>query len=133
MERFRTTAVYPAEVLSKAVNDTIKWHADREILLQNRVKELETNAKKVMDERLIKEIEELRSRLSMSYGEFSSKKEKDAYEEFVKKHMHDRATSKYNGGRAPYLIPTGVGVGTNLKVKCPICEAVEDITDTEVW
>ena len=47
--------------------------------------------------------------------------------------MHNRAESKANGGRRPYLIPTGTGVGVILKVVCPICGESEDITDTEVW
>ena len=80
-----------------------------------------------------KQINNLKEQLNLSYGKFSSQKELEAYHDFEKRHMHDRLTSRYNGGRAPYLIPTGNGIGTVLKVVCPICNESEDITDIGAW
>ena len=128
-----TVEIYDEEELSKAVFDTIKWYKDEAAKYAKRNKELYDNAAKVANDDLKKEIERLKERLSMSYGEFSSQKEKDAYEDFAKRHMHERLTSKIQGGKAPYLIPTGVGIGIHLEVVCPICGEREDITDTEVW
>lgn len=85
------------------------------------------------DETLKSQIASLKERLSFSYGEFSSQKEKDAYDDFTERHMHQRMTLRAQGGKAPYLIPTGTGIGTILYVKCPICGEEENITDMEVW
>ena len=128
-----TTEVYTEKELSKAVYDSIEYYRKRadDILREN--EKLKKHALEMANDELIDTIQSLREQLDLSYGEFSSQKEKDAYKDFEKRHMHDRMTSKYNGGRAPYLIPTGVGIGTHLEVVCPICGEKEDITDTEVW
>ena len=125
--------IYSPEELGRAIEDTIKYYKERADWLQAMCNELREHAQEYVDENLRQENKHLRSRLSLSYGEFASEKEKQAYLDFEKAHTHDRLSSKYNGGRAPYLIPTGTGFGTNLKVKCPICGEEKDITDTEVW
>lgn len=59
-----------------------------------------------------------------------TKKEAEAKRAFTKKHyeMHKpMETSKYI-----YTL-TGTGVGTVITIKCPICNAEEDITDDESW
>lgn len=38
----------------------------------------------------------------------------------------------YNGSRFIYDLQ-GTGIGTVVKIKCPICGAEEDITDIESW
>lgn len=128
-----TTEVYTEKELSKAVYDSIKYYHKRANDLLQENEKLKKHALEMANDELIDTIQSLRERLDLSYGEFSSQKERDAYKDFEKRHMHDRMTSKYNGGRAPYLIPTGVGIGTHLEVVCPICGEKEDITDTEVW
>ena len=125
--------IYDRDELSAMVYNTIDYYARRNKILEDRCTQLEENAKQVLDERLKKENEDLREQLSMSYGEFSSQVEKDRYLKFQDRHIHDRATSRANGGKCPYLIPTGTGIGVILKVVCPICGEMEDITDTEVW
>lgn len=82
---------------------------------------------------LHQKITSLQERLALSYGEFASQKEKEAYDNFNKKHMHERLLFKYNNGRIPYIIPTHVGIDTVLTVVCPICGETENITDTEAW
>ena len=132
-DTMHTSTIYNEKELSMAVFDTIKYYRDLSARLMNENKKLREEGKEMSDEQLRRENERLKERLLLSYGEFSSTKEMTAYEEFVKRHMHDRLVSRANGGRAPYLIPTGTGIGTNLKVVCPICGAIEDITDLEAW
>lgn len=125
--------IYDEKELSSAVFDTIQYYHRRneELLAEN--KTLLADAKAIADKKLHNEIKSLREDLKMSYGHFSSQKEKDAYIKFVKEHIHDRETSRANGGKVPYLIPNHTGIGTILKVKCQICGEEKDITDTEVW
>ena len=125
--------IYTAEELRDRVFNTIKYYEQKNEALSKTNQYLIDDAKAIVERGYKKEIEALKERLRLSYGEFASQKELDAYNDFTNRHMHNRLTSKYNGGRAPYLIPTGTGVGTNLKVVCPICGESEDITDTGVW
>ena len=127
------TKVYNEEELSTAVYDSIKYYRERAEELQRRNEELHDNALKIVNKELTDKITALQHKLAMSYGEFASQKERDAYIDFEQRHMHDRLTKKIQSGKIPYLIPTYVGVGTDLKVVCPICGESEDITDTEVW
>ena len=125
--------VYNENELSTAVFDTIKYYREENERLKRENKEWHTKALEKANDELKDEIQFLQEKLALSYGEFSSEKEKQAYEQFEEEHMHDRLISKYNGGRTPYLIPTGTGIGTLLKVVCPICGESKDITDMEVW
>ena len=125
--------VYSKEELSTAITNTIEYYQHTIDALRKTNQRLIDDADAIVEECYKKDIEMLKERLSLSYGEFASQKEKEAYDKFEEEHMHDRLTSRYNGGRAPYLIPTGTGVGTNLKVVCPICGESKDITDTEAW
>lgn len=127
------TKVYNEDELANAVYDSVKYYHERAEELRQRNKELYDDAKKIVDEDLKKENEYLQQQLSMSYGQFSSQKEKDAYNNFELRHMHERLISRAQGGKCPYLIPTGTGIGTILHVKCPICGEEEDITDMEAW
>ena len=125
--------VYNENELSTAVFDTIKYYREENERLKRENKEWHTKALEKANDELKDEIQFLQEKLALSYGEFSSEKEKQAYEQFEEEHMHDRLISKYNGGRAPYLVPTGTGIGTLLKVVCPICGKSRDITDISVW
>ena len=125
--------IYDEKELSDAVFDTIKWYKDCNKEIAERNQKLHDDAEAIVRHEYEAEIAHLKERLSMSYGEFASQKEKDRYDEFEKKHMHQRLTMKIQGGMAPYLIPTGTGIGTHLEVVCPICGEKEDITDLEMW
>jgi len=127
------TKVYTAEELRDRVFNTIKYYEQQNEDLHKTNQRLIDDAKAIVEEDYKKKIKTLEERLRLSYGQFSSQKELDAYNDFTNRHMHNRLTNKYNGGRAPYLIPTAVGVGTDLKVVCPICGEAEDITDTNMW
>ena len=125
--------IFDEKELSEAVFNTIKWYKDCNKEIAERNKKMHDDAEAIVRHEYEAEIAYLRKRLELSYGEFASQKEKDAYNDFEKRHMHERLTMKIQMGKAPYLIPTYVGVGTNLKVVCPICGESEDITDTGVW
>lgn len=127
------TEIYTAEELRDGVFNTIKYYKERLEEVEEKNKKLTDDGYTVVYEQLQNEIKNLQERLEFSYGFFSSQKEKDRYKQFEQRHMHNRLTNKYNGGRAPYLIPTATGIGTHLKVVCPICGESEDITDTEAW
>lgn len=101
--------------------------------LREQVSALEANAESVVIDKLKEKIASLEERLSLSYGEFASKKELKAFKAFEKKHMHQRATSKIQSGEAPYIVPHGTGVGTCFTVVCPICGEKKDITDISCW
>ena len=125
--------ILTAQEASKKIYDTIQFYATRAEELNKANQELRDKAIEIVKHQYEDEIAQLKQQLSLSYGEFASQKELDAYRDFEKRHMHNRLTFRYNGGRAPYLIPTGTGVGTVLKVVCPICNESEDITDMEAW
>ena len=128
-----STKVYSSTELAELVHNTVKYYEEKVEELKEKNKQLYADAESIVRKDYEKQINNLKEQLSLSYGEFSSQKELDDYRDFEKRHMHDRLTSRYNCGRAPYLIPTGTGIGTVLKVVCPICNESEDITDVGVW
>jgi rubrerythrin len=124
---------YSAEELAHLVQDTIDWR-DWEIEgLREECKRLKEDAKKIVSQEYEKQIASLEKRLQLSYGEFNSQRELDAYNKFVNEHLIEREEHKCNGGRVPYIIPNHTGIGTIFKVKCPICGEEKDITDSEAW
>lgn len=128
-----SATVYDHDELTKMVSDTIHYYeeANKQLIeLNNRLTE---NAEQVVRKDYEKQINDLNERLNLSYGEFASEKELQAYKDFTNRHMHNRAESKANGGLAPYIIPHYTGIGCIKKVVCQICGESEDITDTEVW
>lgn len=133
IETHKASVVYDENELATAVTDTIQYYKEMYKKVKEENKKLTDDAYAVVYKKVQDEIQSLHQQLRLSYGKFSSQKEKDRYKQFEQKHMHNRLESKANGGRAPYLIPTGTGIGTILKVVCPICGESEDITDTEVW
>ena len=129
----RYVNIYTAKETAEHIFDTITYYEENNKYLREKNKELHDNAEAIVRKEYEKRITQLEKELQLSYGSFASQKEKEAYNEFEKEHMHNRLSSKYNGGRAPYLIPTGTGIGTILKVVCPICGESKDITDNSVW
>lgn len=132
-EEKRVLEVVDANMLAETVKDTISYYEKKNAELFAENKQLRENALEKVNAELIDTIQSLREDLALSYGQFSSKKEKKAYEDFELRHMHNRLYSRAIDGRVPYLIPTGTGVGTILHVKCPLCGVEEDITDVEAW
>ena len=128
-----STQVCSSTELTDLVHNTVKYYEELVTELRERNKELYEHAEEIVRKDYEKQINNLKEQLRLSYGEFTSQKELDAYNEFEKEHIHDRETSRYNGGRAPYLIPHYGGIGRTLKVVCPICGESKDITDMENW
>ena len=127
------TKVYSSTELTELVHNTVKYYEEIVEELREKNKQLYTDAESIVKKDYEEQINTFKEQLSLSYGQFASKKEKEAYAEFEKEHMHERLTMKIQSGKAPYLIPTYVGVGTNLEVVCPICGEKKNITDMEVW
>lgn len=63
-----------------------------------------------------------------------SDKEYEADRQFRTRHwaMHNGGKSKCDGNTYWYEL-SGTGIGTCIKIKCPICEEEKDITDTDSW
>ena len=76
---------------------------------------------------------ELKRRLRFCVAELSSEAELDAYNKFVADHEKCRLNSKINGGKMPYVVQCGTGIGTCTKVVCQVCGAEQNITDTSIW
>lgn len=127
------TNIYNAKEASEHVSNTITYYEELVAELRKRNKELYEHAEEIVRKDYEHKINSLEERLRFSYGEFATETELNEYNNFVEEHMHDRETSRYNGGRAPYLIPHYGGVGRTLKVVCPICGESKDITDDTVW
>ena len=125
--------IYNKDELTNMVHDTIEYYEEANKRIGKVNKKLKEEAQAVVRAEYEQEINRLKERLRLSYGEFATQKEKDAYDDFERRHMHERATMKAQGGKCPYLIPTGTGIGTHLVVVCPICGEKEDITDNSVW
>lgn len=131
--RSRLRHIYNSKEIQQIVADTIDYYETKIEQYKEENAQLHARAEEIVKHEYENKIIQLTNMLNMSYGHFSSDKEKEAYKKFTEEHMHDRLTSKFNSGRAPYLIPTSNGIGTALKVVCPICGEKKDITDIEVW
>lgn len=75
----------------------------------------------------------IRDELRFSIASLSSELELTRYNAFCKAHDPCRLRSRSDGGKMPYVIQVGTGVGVATKVFCQVCGASEDITDTSVW
>lgn len=86
------------------------------------------------DEEIEKYRDQTRYLRSHSLCELSDK-ELQAKKDFMDKHWKKCAeplNNKVAGNTYIYEI-TGVGIGTIIKIKCPICGESKDITDTSSW
>lgn len=79
------------------------------------------------------ENERLKERLRFSVAELYSEKELEAYHQFVEDHENCRLGLKINGGKMPYVVQYGTGIGVCTKVVCQVCGESKDITDSSVW
>lgn len=123
--------------LSQEIFKRISEPFEKEIArLEAENAELRKNAKQIADKELKGEIEQLKERLELSFGEFSSKKELSEYKKFCKKHKHSKQWKKHVAGwvdKVPYVAKEAASVGQLVKAVCPICGAEKDITDISVW
>lgn len=123
--------------LSQEIFKKISEPFEKEIArLEAENAELRKNAKQIADKELKDEIEQLKKRLELSFGEFSSKKELSEYKKFCKKHKHPEQWKKHVAGwvdKSPYIVEEAVSMGQLVKAVCPICGAEKDLTDISVW
>ena len=108
-------------------------YIERNEELKEQNEKLLNDAKACADEALRNENEILKQRLSLTYGQFSSEKERNAFKGFSKKHEKCRVNFKADNGRVPYIIPYGTGLGTCVTAVCPVCGEKKEITDISVW
>ena len=85
------------------------------------------------DDRIQELTKELKHTLRNSLMNMSDK-EYEADRQFRTRHwaMHNGGKSKCDGNTYWYEL-SGTGIGTCIKIKCPICEEEKDITDTDSW
>ena len=122
-----------AEELSEEVRNTIMQYANsaeswRQLAKQNR----EDIEHEIINEH-DKENAALKERLRFCVVELHSEKELEAYKAFCKKHEACRIDTKFNGGKMPYVMQFGSGIGICTKVVCQVCGEKQDITDSTVW
>ena len=120
--------------LSKeAVAEIVKPYKDVIDSLEKRIQRLLDNVESAKISELEIENNHLKHLLEMSPIQFDSEKELKAYKKFCKKHEKCQLSAKVNGGKVPYIVLNGTGVGTCKKVICQVCGKEQDITDISVW
>ena len=80
-----------------------------------------------------KEIEQLKEHQKLVYGSFDYPQEMERWKAFCKEHEKCRLQYKIDGGKMPYIIPYGTGLGCCYTAVCQACGEKEDITYTEGW
>lgn len=75
----------------------------------------------------------LKSILKYSVATLHSDLELERYKKFCKQHEECRLKTKIDGGKMPYVVQYGTGIGVCTKVYCQACGKFEDITDSSVW
>lgn len=75
----------------------------------------------------------LKSILKYSVATLHSDLELERYKKFCDQHEECRLKTKIDGGKMPYVVQYGTGIGVCTKVYCQACGKFEDITDNSVW
>lgn len=128
-KNFKVTIALPVETIAEIVAPYEEKIADLKAQNNQLIKDAESA--KICE--LGAENEILKKELAMSVVVLDSEKELKAYKTFCKKHKKCQLTSKANGGKVPYLVLNGTGVGACKKVVCQVCGKEQDITDISVW
>lgn len=128
IEKHEMKTIYHEKELIEAIQSTFSYYRER---LESAAKTKEELREEVRQE-YSNEIEQLKKKLSFSYYQFASEKERNEYNKFCEEHKKCRNTV-INGGRIPYIIPTHTGIGLNSMVVCPVCKKQKDITDYNNW
>jgi len=79
------------------------------------------------------EIKRLKNNFSLVYGMFDFPQEKERWLAFCKKHEKCRLLANVDGGKMPYIIPYGTGIGCCYTAVCQACGEKENITYSEGW
>lgn len=91
--------------------------------------EIENAAKQLNQDK----IESFKRQASLVYGRFDFPQEMERWKAFCKKHEACRLNTKIDGGKMPYIIPYGTGIGCCYTAVCQACGEKEDITYSEGW
>jgi hypothetical protein len=91
--------------------------------------EIKTEARRWKEEAF----EQLEERDKLVYGRFDFPQEMERWKQFCDKHKACCSTFKANGGKMPYIIPYGTGIGTIYTAVCQVCGEKENITYSEGW
>lgn len=124
--------IYSSKELSQAVLDTISYHEQRAKELADRANKTREEVDQEIKNEFAEENARLKEQLRFSVATLSSEKELRAYNDFVDEHRTCRLT-KATGGKIPYVIQHGHGLGCCTTVFCQVCGASKDITDSSVW
>ena len=124
---------YTPQTFAQQVQDILEQY-------QNRTEQAEQFAEKTREEIDIaaakknqEQIQQLKNKLSLVYGTFDFPEEKERWDSFCKKHEACRVKYKIDGGKMPYIIPYGTGIGCCYTAVCQACGEKEDITYSEGW
>lgn len=130
---YEITIELPKEAVQHIVKPYIKPYEEALQDLASKNRALIDNAESEKIKKLESEISYLKKQLELSVVSLDSEKELKAYKKFRKKHEKCQLSAKANGGKVPYIILNGTGIGTCKKVVCQVCGKEQDITDISVW
>lgn len=130
---YEITIELPKEAVQHIVKPYVKSYEEALQNLASRNRALIDNAESEKIKKLESEISYLKKQLELSIVSLDSEKELKAYKKFCKKHEKCQLSAKANGGKVPYIVLNGTGVGTCKKVICQVCGKEQDITDISVW
>lgn len=122
----------PQEIIDRLTNTLEFYHDQMEQAKKKAAKTREEVIAGIKNE-YAEQNARLRQELRFTIASVSSEAELKAYCDFVKKHQPCRERSKIDGGKLPWIMQFGTGLGVCTKLQCPVCGAVEDITDTSIW
>lgn len=126
--------IYNAEQLAKLVHDTIEYNEKVAQEAQDRARKTREEVKAEILNEYAEENARLKKLQELTLVSFNSDEEKKMYNEFLQEHI----TRHFGAAPRKYmpnleLIPFGDGMGTGLKVRCPICKEEADVTDYNMW
>lgn len=128
-----TKTIYTPKELVKQLEDTMTYFQQEMMNARALARKTQEEVAAEVENQYAEENKLLKEKLQFSFGQFNSKKELNAWKTFIKKHESCRLQTKYDGGKMPYIIPYGTGIGQCVTAVCQVCGAREDITDTSVW
>ncbi len=128
-----TKKIYSPKELVKQLEDTLTYFEQDMMNSRALANKTREEVKAEIENQYAKENSDLKEQLHLSYGQFSSKKELNNWKNFIKEHEPCRLKTKIDGGKMPYIIPYGTGIGQVVTAVCQVCGARKDITDSTCW
>lgn len=109
------------------LNSVKNMYAQEQSRVEYWKKKYEEYSKDEEVERLQSEIDRVRRNSLL----ILSDKERDSIQDFSRKHYEKHGRLKTLNTYIYTL--SGVGIGTTISIKCPVCGEEKDVTDTESW